>query len=119
MASPLLDHPTLGRLRGVQLPSGIVQFRNVLYATIPGRWEQSKLLSSLAGYYGSDSIYDASEFRVMAPQHRTSIDFEFNLVQQTLPLQHEHRVDEYRRLNLTISIPNLADRKASLPVLVL
>jgi len=119
MASPLLDHSTLGRLRGVHLPSGTVQFRNVLYATIPDRWEQSKLVSSLAGYYGSDGIYDASEFSVMAPQHSTSIDFEFSLIQQTLPIQHEYRVDEFRCLNLTISIPKLGDSKAPLPVLVL
>jgi carboxylesterase type B len=38
------DHPSLGPLTGVQYNDFVVQFRNIPFATIPGRFRQSQLI---------------------------------------------------------------------------
>ena len=44
-------HADLGPMTGVIIPSNVVQFRAVPYATIPARFKQSVLAETLAGKY--------------------------------------------------------------------
>ncbi|CAK7217493.1 hypothetical protein SCUCBS95973_003173 [Sporothrix curviconia] len=94
MADTVLDHPQLGPLAGVLLSEGGIQFRNLLYATIPQRWQHSIIVDDLREHGTPGKPYDATCFGPMAPQPDGSINFDFGLIQKTLPIKHEIAVDE-------------------------
>ncbi|CAK7222057.1 hypothetical protein SBRCBS47491_004740 [Sporothrix bragantina] len=117
MKDTVFDHPLLGPLTGVSLPEGGIQFRNVLYATIPQRWQHSVVVDDLRVHTPAGKPYDATRFGPMAPQPDGSINFDFGLIQKTLPVEHEITHDEEKCLNLVLTTPNpTAD--ARLPVVV-
>ncbi|CAK7237844.1 hypothetical protein SEUCBS140593_010158 [Sporothrix eucalyptigena] len=116
-ATGLLDHPSLGPLVGVSLPEGGIQFRNLLYATIPQRWQHSKVVEDLRTHAPAGKPYDATRFGPLAPQPDGTINFDFGLIQKTLPVEHEITLDEEKCLNLVLTTPK-ATADARVPVVV-
>ncbi|CAK7216709.1 hypothetical protein SCUCBS95973_002898 [Sporothrix curviconia] len=117
MTETVLDHPQLGPLAGVSLPEGGIQFRNVLYATIPQRWQHSVVADDLRVHAPAGKPYDATQFGPMAPQPDGSISFDFGLIQQTLPVEHSLTHSEDKCLNLVLTTPK-PTVDARLPVVV-
>lgn len=118
MSDTVLDHPQLGPLAGVALPEGGVQFRNLLYATSLQRWQHSTIVDDLRAHAPDAQPYDATQWGPLAPQPEGTINFDFGLIQQTLPVEHELIMDEAKCLNLVVTTPDLK-AGAKLPVVVL
>lgn len=113
----LYEHPTLGKLKGQPLADGLVQFRNILYATIPSRWKASELVDDLRAYTGGKDHYDATQQGPVPPQSSNSIEFDFGLIQKRLPITHALICDEEKCLNLNVTLPSVEAKNT--PVVVL
>lgn len=118
MSTTVFDHDQLGPLKGVALPEGGAQFRNILYATIPQRWQHSVIVDDLRAHTSADVPYDATQWGPLAPQPEGTIDFDFGLIQKSLPVEHEITIDEEKCLNLVVTTPDLK-AGVNLPVIVL
>ena len=111
-----IDHPILGRIRG--LPSNsqkTVQFRNIKFAEIPGRWQDpiqfSKRLSS--------NEYDATRFGPCCPQNAAGVKFDLGLVGDVYLEHDEILQSEFECLNLVVTVPQTENLKNQrLPVMV-
>jgi carboxylesterase type B len=121
-----LYHPTLNRtLRGTPSAS-TVQFRNLKYASIPARYQESIPDDRLE--VGKDGVFDATKFGPSCPQQRGAQAFDLTLVGNVvLPCgqgQGEtERMSEFDCLNVIVTIPKDAQssRKSGgrgLPVFV-
>ncbi|EXJ53380.1 uncharacterized protein A1O5_13369 [Cladophialophora psammophila CBS 110553] len=115
--SVLYEHPELGNLKGQSLGDGLVQFRNILYATIPARWKSSEIVNDLHAHYNNKGFYNATAWGPIPPQHLDSIEFDFGLIQRRLPLDHPLVCDEDKCLNLNLTLPSVEAK--NLPVVVL
>ncbi|KAJ9655440.1 hypothetical protein H2198_005696 [Neophaeococcomyces mojaviensis] len=114
--STLYDHPELGKLKGQSLQDGLVQFRNVPYATIPSRWKPSKIVNDLRSNHSGKDYYDATVWGPIPPQHSDSIGFDFGLIQKSLPVDHPLVCDEEECLNLVLTLPSV--EATNVPVIV-
>ncbi|KAI5296017.1 hypothetical protein KEM52_006068 [Ascosphaera acerosa] len=122
----VLEHPGLGRIRGVVALDGVHQYRGLPYAQIPARWEHSVLLSKLpqpaspgsgGDGDGDEAAFDATAWGPMAPQPADSIKIDFGLIQKEMPVSAEQlTMDEFGCLNLVVTKPSTTIEK-KLPVL--
>ncbi|KAL2837811.1 Alpha/Beta hydrolase protein [Aspergillus pseudodeflectus] len=116
----LHQHPNLGKLKGQRLSEHLVQFRNIIYATVPLRWARSEPVNNLTKFYDGRDFYDGTAWGPIPPQPDNSIDFDFGLIQKPLPYTHQLNCDEEKCLNLCVTVPSaglMKDKK--LPVVVL
>ena len=135
VSQPILDHPTLGPIQGVALPSSLVQFRNIPYATIPHRFARSTLLTTRltpSSSPASHSPYDATKPGSISiqPFNSAKSDAQGNQFPDDGDLDDEPQSEDC--LNLTITAPlssllsqpqqdNASEKekeKAKLPVIV-
>jgi carboxylesterase type B len=121
----LLEHSDLGVIRGLDITPDISQYRGLIYASIPSRWQHSVISTDLGRHRPADAatkapgdvVYDATQWGAVAPQPSGSLEFEFSLIQNRLPVDETNNcANEERCLNLTITAPV---RSKDLPVMVL
>jgi carboxylesterase type B len=107
-----VSHESLGTITGRRVRSNVLQFRSIPFATIPGRFRQSVLVTDL----GSER--DFTEYGYACPARKQSNDFNGGPLPGDTPLKY----DEFKCLNLTISTPlsSMGDQgvKKKLPVLM-
>lgn len=119
-------HPTLGcTLRG-KPSSTTVQFRNLKYALIPARFQDSIPNSSLKP--GGDGIYDATKFGPSCPHKRGAQAWDLTLVGNvSLPCEdgqgNSETMDDLECLQLNVTVPKaISDdsqsKKTGMPVFV-
>lgn len=111
----VIDHPTLGTIRGVILDDGkIDQFRGIPYGLVPERWIDPVLLDGEL----SLGIFDATDFGPACPQGVGAQGADLGLVGD-LPLPERLVVeDESTCLNLVITRPSGLAPDSKVPVLV-
>ncbi|KAF1975328.1 alpha/beta-hydrolase [Bimuria novae-zelandiae CBS 107.79] len=127
MATDTLYHPTLNcTLRGKPSAS-TVQFRNLKYAIIPGRWQESVLNDNLP--HDANGVYDATQFGPSCPHHRSAQAWDLTLVGNvTMPMgdgnpNNEQAMDEFSCLHVAVTVPKShtgenAKNATKLPVFV-
>ncbi|KAK9466131.1 Alpha/Beta hydrolase protein [Lipomyces arxii] len=108
-------HAILGELKGIVKDDGrITQFRGVPFASVPARFRQATPLTTLDG-----STRDFSEWGFVCPQI-----YDPQFIAGTAfggPIDRlEYTFDEFKCLNLTITVPTFAikDTSKALPVMV-
>lgn len=99
----ILSHSRLGSIRGVVVSEGVVQYRNIPFAVEPERWAHSQVLNKLPTT--ADGIYEATAHGPMPPQPEGSINFDFGLIQKSLPVEQEIVIAEKGCLNLVVTAP--------------
>ncbi|KAL1889728.1 hypothetical protein Sste5346_008714 [Sporothrix stenoceras] len=108
--STVLHHPLLGTVRG-RVGVGVVQFLGLQYATLKDRLAEPELKTT----YGAGET-DATRLGPQVISPPTGCEDEFNLIQQTLPLdQPAFETSDRDGLLVNITAP---DGAAYLPVLV-
>jgi len=107
----ILEHSTLGQhIRGVASPSTI-QFRNLKYGTIPARFKESVPDDTLNP--GPDNVVDGTQFGPTSPQERVGQAWDLELTGEAVlscaPGQGDtEKMDEFKCLNMTVTIPKTA-----------
>ncbi|MCJ1398584.1 hypothetical protein MMC11_001784 [Xylographa trunciseda] len=112
------QHPALGEITGRVTKkveedrpdaSAVAHFRSIPYASIPGRFKQSILLSDgLPDYYDERAKGDFREYGYACPQ----IPQPYDAVGGKLPGEEDRKYDEFKCLNLTVSAPYPSLNKA-------
>ncbi|KAH7123694.1 Alpha/Beta hydrolase protein [Dendryphion nanum] len=109
----LFSHPTLGvKLAGAHNPAtNTTEYRNLKYASIPGRWRDSTPLSTLTHLADKNGIYDASNFGPSCPHKRGAQAWDLSLVGNiSLPLHPgqgpTESMSELDCLHITVTVPN-------------
>ncbi|KAJ4345623.1 uncharacterized protein N0V89_011757 [Didymosphaeria variabile] len=107
MAGHTLRHPTLDcTIRGKPSTS-TVQFRNLKYATIPGRWQDSVINTKLP--HDVDGVYDATQFGPSCPFSRAAQAWDLTLVgtDVTMPMEEgiQEPMDEFSCLHVNVTVP--------------
>lgn len=104
-----LHHPTLKcTLRGKPSAS-TVQFRNLKYATIPGRWQDSVLNDEMP--HGADGVYDATNFGPSCPHGRGAQAWDLTLTGSlSMPMEEGNEngieaMDELSCLQVNVTVP--------------
>ncbi|KAK7203061.1 Alpha/Beta hydrolase protein [Myxozyma melibiosi] len=109
-------HPLLGELTGVKILGGrVTQFRGVPFASVPGRFRQSVVRDGFDDKTGRDF----SGWGPASPQHYDGPFIDGVAFGGKLPPE-EHEFDEFKCLNLTISVPTSlleSGDEAKVPVL--
>ncbi|KAF2634921.1 alpha/beta-hydrolase [Massarina eburnea CBS 473.64] len=112
MNTDTIKHPTLNcGLRG-RSSTSTTQFRNLKYAVVPGRWEDSVLNNTLS--MGSEEVFDATNFGPSCPQHRGAQVWDLSLVGNVnMPLGEGHHgieeeMDEFNCLTVNVTVPKVA-----------
>jgi carboxylesterase type B len=118
MATTTLNHPTLGRMRGLLSGDGkTVQFRGIKYASIPGRWQDPVLLSDKL--VGRDEEFDATRHGPSCPQHPAGFAYDFSLVGNVALMRENEEQSELECLNLIVVVPvESLGEEEELPVMV-
>lgn len=113
-ADSRIKHEILGNIRGeTSEDSKTIQFRNIKYGSIPGRWQDPVLLSQKM----SEIEFDATIFGPSCPQKAGGVEFDLRLIGD-VQLPHDTIYQsEFDCLNLVVTVPNLASI-SSLPVMV-
>jgi carboxylesterase type B len=108
MSSNTITHPTLGcSLRG-QPSTTSVQFRNLKYASIPARYQDS--ISNDTLKTGADGFFDATKFGPSCPHKRGAQAWDLTLV-GNVTLPHEQgqceteKMDEFECLHINVTVP--------------
>ncbi|KAH6615187.1 Alpha/Beta hydrolase protein [Boeremia exigua] len=114
-SSPTIEHPFLGRIKGVLLENDtIVQFRGIPFGTIPTRWADPVLVSGKL----SQDTFDATRFGPSCPQGAGGQEFDVSLI-GNMQLQAEPVIqDEADCLNLVITCPTGLAVGTKVPVMV-
>jgi carboxylesterase type B len=111
-----LAHPSLGDINGISRGSEVVQFRGIRYASIPGRFRQSVLRTSLP-----QEPFDAIEPGPTCPHSQVGVFPQFwsgPLAPDGIQLSVSP-ADEFECLNLNITTTRSAiEENKKLPVLV-
>jgi carboxylesterase type B len=118
MATRTLNHPTLGRMRGLLSEDGkTVQFRGIKYASIPGRWQDPILLSQKL--VEEEGEFDATKHGPSCPQHPAGFAYDISLVGNVALTRESEELSEFECLNLIVVVPveNLG-KEEELPVMV-
>lgn len=121
-----IDHPTLGcSLRGKSSTTS-VQFRNLKYASIPARYEDSIPNDELR--VGDDGVFDATKLGPSCPHKRGAQAWDLTLYGNvTSPREQEQgemeKMDEFECLHVNVTVPKsiVATRRGNeerLPVFV-
>ncbi|CAI6279739.1 unnamed protein product [Periconia digitata] len=109
MAGDTLKHLTLNRTLRGSPSSSTVQFRNLKYATIPARWQDSVINETLSG--DPQAIFDATKFGPSCPQKRGGQAWDLTLTGNIkMPLQQGHvkseeGMDEFECLHVNVTVP--------------
>ena len=107
------SHPLLGELHGRLCIDGVVQFRGIPFARIPGRFRQAALADQLL-----PEERDCTHYSYVCPQQPP----EYEAFGGRLPEDFHYRHDELRCLNLTVSVPRAVlegiSEKPAVPVMV-
>jgi len=112
-----IHHPTLGYIRGSLSESQkTVQFRNIKFANIPGRWQDPVLASDRL----SPDEFDATRFGPCCPQKETGLKFDLGLIGDVHLEHDEIPQSELECLNLVITVPQMdsVPKAQRLPVMV-
>ncbi|KAF2442234.1 alpha/beta-hydrolase [Karstenula rhodostoma CBS 690.94] len=123
MATDTLHHPTLNcTIRGKPSIS-TVQFRNLKYATIPRRWQDSVINDELSR--DADGVYDATQLGPSCPFDRAAQAWDLTLVGNVvMPMEGgiQEPMDEFSCLQVNVTVPQTHLEKAAqgeqLPVFV-
>jgi carboxylesterase type B len=123
MTANILHHPTLNcTIRGKQSTS-TVQFRNLQYATIPARWQDSVINDILS--HDADGVYDATRLGPSCPFNRAAQAWDLTLVGDVaMPMEGriQEPMDEFSCLQVNVTVPKDHLEKAAggeqLPVFV-
>lgn len=106
---------------GTKVEKPVVHFRSIPYATIPARFKQSVLLSTIPDAYDGRPKGDFTQYGHACPQ----VPQPYDTVSGKLPGEEDRNYDEFTCLNLTISAPLSQVQKRSedrtekgLPVMV-
>ena len=118
MTSTILNHKTLGRMRGLLSEDGkTVQFRGIKYASIPGRWEDPVLANEKL--IEGDGEFDATKHGPSCPQHPAGYAYDLSLVGDVALTRVNEEQSEFECLNLIVVVPVESVGKAEkLPVMV-
>jgi carboxylesterase type B len=111
--TPLLEHPTIGRIRGINRIQDVTQFLGVQYATLRDRFSRGELIEQ---YNKSDAPLDATTHGPTAATLPKACDGEQGLIQHSLP-HPEYEPSDTECLRLNIAIPAKVERQG-LPVVV-
>jgi carboxylesterase type B len=119
----IISHPTLRcSLRGTSTSTS-VQFRNLKYASIPGRYQDSIPNDTLI--QARDNVVDATTFGPSCPQKRGAQAWDLTLYGNvSLPCEQgqgeTEKMDEFDCLSVNVTIPKLKanETKKGLPVFV-
>lgn len=118
--TPILQHPTIGPIRGVVKKVGVTQFLGVQYATLKDRFSRAELLKS----YPSDhprvqyGIFDATTLAPIPLSPANGCQWEHALIQQSLG-SPEFGQSDRECLTLNIAVPDLQADGPEWPVLAL
>lgn len=118
MATRTLNHPTLGRMRGLLSEDGkTVQFRGIKYASILGRWQDPILLSEKL--VKDEDEFDATKHGPSCPQHPAGFAYDISLVGNVALTRESEELSEFECLNLIVVVPvESLDKEEELPVMV-
>ncbi|KAK4199004.1 putative carboxylesterase [Triangularia verruculosa] len=118
--SAILQHPTVGPIRGVKKVDGVTQFLGVQYATLKDRFSRAELLKS----YPSDhprlryGVFDATTIAAIPLSPADGCAWEHKLIQQSLESPSFEQSDT-ECLTLNIAVPDLQADGPEWPVLAL
>jgi carboxylesterase type B len=123
MSIDTLAHPTLRcKLRG-KVSNTVIQYRNLKFANISGRWKDAVPDNVL--HTDSENVFDATKFGPSCPHKRGAQAWDLTLLGDVkLPLQEGHRseeeeMDEFECLHVNVTVPNQIDgNRKALPVFV-
>ncbi|KAK4626895.1 Cholinesterase [Fulvia fulva] len=120
--TPILTHPNLGRIRGIQVTQHLTEFHSLPYALIPQRFARSQPLNRYPGSDDSSRIYDATKIRPCSiqPLNSTQKDVDSNqLPTKDIIDGEQDQSEDCLRLTITVPTINLTeDEQAKLPVLI-
>ncbi|KAF2682831.1 para-nitrobenzyl esterase [Lentithecium fluviatile CBS 122367] len=115
MASDTLAHPTLRRTLRGRPSAKAIQYRNLKYASIPGRWKDSIPNDTIGA--STEGIFDATSFGPSCPHKRGAQAWDLTLVGNVqMPLQEGHMaeeetMDEFECLTVNVTVPKMAARE--------
>ncbi|CAH0051361.1 unnamed protein product [Clonostachys solani] len=109
----IVNHPTIGILRGIERFPRVHQFLGIQYATLQDRFSRGELLEE---YPPSSEIKDATKFGPLPLSPTNGCQHEQAIIQRKLPFEPFHYSDT-QCLTLNISVP-VSDAPRSLPVMV-
>ncbi|KAF2009823.1 para-nitrobenzyl esterase [Aaosphaeria arxii CBS 175.79] len=123
-SSALLHHPTLSvKLLGKQFrDSTTTQYRNLKYATVPGRWQDSVPLRNLKSHADlKTGVYNATAFGPSCPHKRGAQAWDVSLIGdvnlETEPGQGvDENMDEFECLHVNVTVPKGLNGKDPIPV---
>lgn len=106
---------TIGQctFKGLELCDGrVVQFRNIKFASIPGRWEECQEI-----FYDHKAEYDCSQNGPICPQESLTGDEVWFGIPEEMRKQFKYTTSEFESLTLKITRPKGYENK-KLPVVV-
>ncbi|KAK5659820.1 hypothetical protein OQA88_1032 [Cercophora sp. LCS_1] len=101
----VLEHPTIGRVRGVSRVPDVVQYLGLKYATLSDRFARSELLESYSP--NEDGVLDATKIGPIPLSPVDGCQWEHKLIQHSLP-SPEFEQSDTECLTLNIAVPDLA-----------
>ncbi|KAE8383735.1 Alpha/Beta hydrolase protein [Aspergillus bertholletiae] len=107
-----IQHPTIGRIKGISRIPGVSQFLGIQYATLSSRFSRGEMLES----YSHEGVLDATEVGPNPLGPANGCEMEHRLIQHSLPFS-EYRQSDTKCLTLNMAVPAHEDGNA-LPVLV-
>jgi carboxylesterase type B len=112
MSYDTLAHPTLRCILRGNPSTTTVQFRNLKYASIPGRWKSS--IPSDVIHPSAEGLFDATVFGPSCPHKRGAQAWDLTLIGNVpLPLGEGHKartedMNEFECLHVNVTVPKLA-----------
>lgn len=101
-----LHHPSLGKLRGRASDDGkTVQYRNIKYASIPGRWQDPTIFDGPLPPNNIEEEYDATQHGPSCPQHASGFAYDLSLIGDVSLKLESTEMDELECCNSVITVP--------------
>ena len=118
-AMTTIQHPTLGRLRGIEVNQNLIQFRSLPYASIKQRFARSQLLDRLPLQHG-ENAYDATKVgpSSVQPLGAARMDANSNQLPSDIIKGEQSQSEDCLRVTITAPTDQLGHNKSILPVLV-
>lgn len=110
---PILNHSTIGPIRGISRIPNVTQFLGVQYAKLRDRFSRGQLIEN---YPKTSQPLNATEHGQIAVSLPNACDAEHGLIQHSLP-HPEYEQSNTECLRLNIAVPSNPARK-DLPVMV-
>ncbi|BEJ06734.1 hypothetical protein CcaverHIS641_0400030 [Cutaneotrichosporon cavernicola] len=120
MVESVLQHPTIGNIKGVIKVPGVTQLLGVQYATLADRFAPGVLLESYPADHARvrDGVLDATTVGPIPISPANGCSWEHSLIQQSLP-SPEFEQNDTECLTLNIALPSKVASTSALPVLAL